>query len=363
MLREVLKRQNKMEKEIQTLRKQVASNQTIAASTASQSHADNTRRARCQIREHEKRLEARKDKNTSGADDEEADNEGSKDELDDQHWDELLKAPEHLSPPLRSAKALLNHLEISAFRMLCGVGVKEKWPEVGELRINEKTNQPYFTPDFDQWAAEQLPNDLRHSSVHFNRKTIEWMAKETFRGFKAQAARERDEVKMAKQLENESNTRRHNRRTTKLKHLRLGAKLYAKLHGVDPMPLLENIDIVSDYASGPEDEDKESKADWKRMNSLTWGVEFEWLLEDIMGLYLNSLLERDLSRFGPKRFHASTRWNERPPIHVPWDFTIQRGYYEEFQDSWEFLMQQWYTRGDPEGFGKNTPQPEDETSG
>ncbi|TFK48586.1 hypothetical protein OE88DRAFT_1737822 [Heliocybe sulcata] len=93
MLREVLKHQNKMEKEIQTLRKQVASNQTIAASTASQSHADNTRRAHRQIREHEKRLEARKDKNTSGADDEEADNEGSKDKLDDQHWDELLKAP------------------------------------------------------------------------------------------------------------------------------------------------------------------------------------------------------------------------------------------------------------------------------
>ncbi|TFK48587.1 hypothetical protein OE88DRAFT_1737823 [Heliocybe sulcata] len=226
-------------------------------------------------------------------------------------------------------------------------------------------------------AAEQLPNDLRHSSVHFNRKMIEWMAKETFRSFKAQAARERDEVKMAKQLENERNTRRHNHRTT------------AKLHGVDPMPLLENIDIVSDYASGPEDEDKESKADWKRhmainlgydlnaMDPLEWKAfkvwecirpswhshEFEWLLEDIMGLYLNSLSERDLSRFGPKRFHASTRWNERPPIHVPWDFTIQRGYYKEFQDSWEFLMQQWYTRGDPEGFGKNTPQPEDETSG
>ncbi|KZT27118.1 hypothetical protein NEOLEDRAFT_1176910 [Neolentinus lepideus HHB14362 ss-1] len=299
----------------------------------------------------------------------------------------------NLPPHLHAAKNFLQ-----AFQHLCGVTSSQNWPSIDELREDD-----YYTPDFDEDVTHatnsaickrvaesvytelkglrELPDELRHPDVYFSCRTIEEMAKATYRGFRDQAKAQRSDAKAQKRKRNKRNTRRYQRRFHMLDHLLSVVPEYIKQYGHDPTPILE-VDVISDYASGPDSDDNEPQHMWKARMGAQLGVDIrkvdkqmwtditcwehiipEWrseevgtILERLQHLHVLSLDENARKKFQAYRVYRTGRSTTTPPAYVPWNFAISEQWWNDHRPSWKKQTRKWYSRGDPLGFGKNDPQ-------
>ena len=126
--------------------------------------------------------------------------------------------------------------------------------------------------------ANWEPRELFTSAYSWNREDLVIFAKDSFRGFKEAYKGQIDAEKQAKLMENERSNRRAGRRREvsvflripvltltgiqKVTRRRKAIPKYIELHARDPSQLLCE-SHMSDDASGPEDEDEESRDDWK----------------------------------------------------------------------------------------------------
>jgi hypothetical protein len=123
------------------------------------------------------------------------------------------------------------------------------------------------------------PAVLMAKGVWFNKSTIVELAKTSFRGFKTTALAQRDAGKRRQFGQNQRNTKLRDRRklvgsitylncysihsnsAQQFEHLLTAVESYIQLGGQDPTDLLCE-EMMSDYASGPEDA-AESHEAWK----------------------------------------------------------------------------------------------------
>ncbi|EPQ57915.1 hypothetical protein GLOTRDRAFT_126408 [Gloeophyllum trabeum ATCC 11539] len=305
----------------------------------------------------------------------------------------------NLPPHLRAAR---NFLQCQVFRRLCGVSKSTAWPSIDETRTNPETDEEYYTPDFDEDVThatnsaickrvaevvyselkglQEPPDELRHADVFYSRRTIEEMAKNTYRGFREQAKGQRNDSKARKRKRNKRNTRRYQHRFHTLTHLPTMVPEYIKVYGQDPTPLLE-IDVLSDYASGPDSDDNEPQHMWKARMGTKVGVDVrkvdkemwagttfwehiapEWcsdevttILDRLQRLFLLSLDKNRRKKYLAYRVYRTGRTTTAPPAFVPWDFAISEDWWNTHGPSWKKEIKRWTLRGDPEGFGSNDP--------
>ncbi|TFK52673.1 hypothetical protein OE88DRAFT_1807545 [Heliocybe sulcata] len=404
----MLDRQNQLQQQLDHVRcdmSQQSQHHTVPTLRGG-SKAATTRR----LRQKHQRMQANNGIDPEDADDEDDDpdhqqTEEERDEARDAHrWRELVDGP--LTVPQQKAKLLLQRLERTKFRELTGVKKGDIWPDVDEVRNHVVDGQEveYYTPDFDEdvthatntaickrvastvyqevKAYKKQPGELCHPDVYFNERTIEELAKTTYRGFRDEARTQRDEERQQRKRSNQSRTRQYERRVLKLGHLKEMVPTYIERYGNDPSPILHP-DILSDYASGPDAETSESKRRWKiRMGAklgydyksipkIAWAkMEFwehiipEWrsdeattIVNRLHRLYLKSLDSKALKRYKAYRIIDSNRTSKIPPAisPSPWDFTISMKWWDAEGKKWKKETLNWFTRGDPEGFGSRAP--------
>ncbi|KZT27347.1 hypothetical protein NEOLEDRAFT_1176773 [Neolentinus lepideus HHB14362 ss-1] len=304
----------------------------------------------------------------------------------------------NLPPHLQAAKNFLQHFQCQAFRHLCGVNSSQNWPSIDEPREDD-----CYTPDFDEDVTHatnsaickrvadsvytelkglrELPDELRHPNVYFSCRTIEEMAKATYHGFRDQAKAQHNDAKSQKRKRNKRNTQRYQRRSHTLNHLLSVVPEYIKQYRCDPTPILE-IDVISNYASGPESDDNEPQHMWKAHMGAQLGVDIrkidkkmwadticwehivpEWrseevgtILDRLQHLHVLSLDENARKKYQAYRMYRTGQSTTTPPTYVPWDFAISEKWWNDHHPSWKKQTHKWYSRGDPEGFGKKDPQ-------
>ncbi|KAI0366610.1 hypothetical protein BV20DRAFT_1124089 [Pilatotrama ljubarskyi] len=304
-----------------------------------------------------------------------------------------------LSPMQQKAISDIQPVIIRQFRLATGVSKKESWPQWGvpretefmpvnfEANVNESVNPALFNR-----VAELAMQELKQHST----KYVSWMnapdvklthgvlceaAKKTFRNFKKQYGAQFDEEKKKKLVENERASRRLNRRKAKSANLLTSVPAYIDRHGVDPTPFLVQ-DMMSDDASGPEDAVVEDVAAWKRRMAQNCGMGgksdtqlknttfFErispnWrsesltdILHELWEIFMSTVPAR-VARAMAERVSGTGRASDDPPLYSPFNFGINRLWYEEFKDKHpqRTYLRDWYTYPDPPGFGDNSDAP------
>ncbi|KZT18085.1 hypothetical protein NEOLEDRAFT_1184603 [Neolentinus lepideus HHB14362 ss-1] len=381
-------RQTELEAKINSVHTEVTQAQ-IHTFNNGPSKAPRTREIRSK-QDRMRRREEPSDESDSDEDDGEQDIQGSF------KYKTLLQS--NLPPHLHAAKNFLQRFQRQAFWHLCGVNSSQNWPSIDEPREDD-----YYTPDFDEDVTHatnsaickrvaesvytelkglrELPDELRHPDVYFSCRTIEEMAKATYCGFRDQAKAQRTDAKAQKRKHNKRNTRRYQRRFHTLNHLLSVVPEYIKQYGHDPTPILE-VDVISDYASGPESDDDEPQHMWKARMGAKLGVDVrkvdkkmwadticwehiipEWrseevgtILDRLQHLHVLSLDENARKRYQAYRVYRTGRSTTMPPTFIPWDFAISKKWWDDHHPSWKKQTCKWYSRGDPEGFGKHDPQ-------
>ncbi|KZP32745.1 hypothetical protein FIBSPDRAFT_943744 [Athelia psychrophila] len=310
-----------------------------------------------------------------------------------------------LSKRGKAAKNKLAKLVGAKFREICGVHGKQSWPLTNSPpRMNTALNEVYYTPDFDQgvdhttnieifnrvsslvWRdvkkRKDRPEVLRADGVHFSRDTLFELAKTVFRGFKTIALASRNEEKNRALAVNRISTRRRDRRKLKFAQLLTAVPTYLELHQIDPSNLLCE-EMMSDYASGPEDEDVETKDEWKKRMGEKIGVDAEkmprhtyermvfweriraeWRSEELSQVFseLEATWWSSLSAAQRQKFvvHkiSSDRSSHVPPTKAPYNFGICKEWMAEWGNEYEDLLLDWGQYPDPPGFGENISESE-----
>ncbi|OJT14068.1 hypothetical protein TRAPUB_9380 [Trametes pubescens] len=201
------------------------------------------------------------------------------------------------------------------------------------------------------------------------------LAKVTFRGFKRNYRGQTDSEVQTRLDDGARATRRLNRRKKKCANLKLAAPGYQAEYGVDPLELLVP-DMMSDDASGPEDENIESKIEWKcRMaqkagmvgrtdDELSKMVFFEvirpnWrsealtkVLHELWAVFWRALNIRSARAMTP-RIKSSDRTSDKPPQFSPYNFGINQAWYDAHKDkdTHAVFLRDWFSYPDPAGFG------------
>ncbi|KAF7973731.1 hypothetical protein HWV62_14298 [Athelia sp. TMB] len=319
----------------------------------------------------------------------------------------------------QQAKARLQKLVVRKFREICGVGANVPWPPVEPPRINTASGEPYYTPDFDEnvehrtnvevfnKVASLLMDDLKvrkdrppalqATGVWFNKHTIFNLAKMAHRGFKPKAMASRDAEKAAKHALNKQKTRHTDRRklvrtfgarehlliqlVQKFGQLLTAVDRYVELHQCDPTNLLCE-EMMSDYASGPEDEDIEVAEDWKLRMAKEQGVDGrrmpannfekmvfwerihpEWRSEELTRVFVelesiwwSSLSVKERKKFVTIKVSTTGRSSSIPPAKAPYNFGICQEWLDQHKDEYTDMILDWGEYPDPPGFGTSAEE-------
>jgi hypothetical protein len=243
-------------------------------------------------------------------------------------------------------------------------------------------------------------------------------AKESFRGFKETYRGQINEAKKEKLALNGQNNRRTGRRK-EVGHfaLRLSGALtrhqkvsrrskavstYIGLHDCDPSPLLIE-SHMSDDASGPDEEEGESREVWKRRmaqeKNFRPGIDIEQLkfletvkpewrsekvslllprelalkwhtvtqlgaiFHDLHDIWWNSLKSRQKEKHQAWIVNTTGRSSSAPPIDAPYDFGINREWWTTAQEKYSDVLGDWYTYGNPEGFDDDEVEENEQADG
>ncbi|CDO72858.1 hypothetical protein BN946_scf185002.g43 [Trametes cinnabarina] len=344
------------------------------------------------------------DDSTSDEDDDVVYNpDGSAAEKDDVDPLVLLQLNTHsLSPMQKKALSKIQTSVTTAFRETTGVLASDQpWPRWSKdgvfpgMAVNfEATVEHCVNRALFRRVAEVAMQDLKkHAPVH-----ADWMsasdvkltlgllfevAKRSFRGFKRVYKAQFDEEQRNQLNANARAARWLNRRRKKCSNLLKVTAMYMEKHGVDPTPLIVQ-EMMSDEASGPEDEATESQAEWKRRMADCAGVTkktdeqlakmvfFEavhpnWrsealtqILHELWSLFWQAVSTRTARAMTP-RITDTDRQSDEPPQTAPYNFGINQDWYEQFKDSntHKVALKDWMNYPDPEGFGENAEVPDD----
>ncbi|KAJ7443280.1 hypothetical protein FB451DRAFT_950517, partial [Mycena latifolia] len=286
------------------------------------------------------------------------------------------------------------------FRSVCGVTAKDAWPDPNILRVNEVTNEIYLTPFFDFGVTDPrniqiftavaiqvendfqdeacLPEGLANCGATWGVDVYKKMAKESFPNYRRQWNTAHDPAAAAKKQVNDQNNRVRGRRFTKAQQHQTVVDQYVVNKQLDPKVIrdLMNEEHMSDEASGPEDETRESFANWKvrmarRSNKgdLTpdqlaeshfvevleaeWrSPEFSALNFDIHETWWDSLTPHQKGNLKFIRVRGTGRRSSRIPKLAPYNFGINQEWLERhrFDPRYQEMLSDWNTHGNPPGF-------------
>ncbi|KAH9918948.1 hypothetical protein B0H21DRAFT_827486 [Amylocystis lapponica] len=286
-------------------------------------------------------------------------------------------------------------------RRLTGVMVKEIWPKWTNpmpVRLEPETGTPYLTPNFEEtirhpdnkaiidrtvsvlWFEKHNPM-IAHEVLVANaevvtRAVLHGIAQTTWRGFKEAYKAQHSEIHMQKQLVGAQNARRYLRRKHKCAHLATAVPAYQERHGVDPSDLIA-IELMSDDRSGPEDEG-EPEYEWKQRMAKALGMtevedsildtlvffekikpnwhsdEYSAILHELWDIHWSSITPKQKKEYR-LRVTTSGRSTNEAPAETPYDFGINKTWYEEYKDKDQYkkLLADWYKYPDPPGFGSH----------
>ncbi|KAL1937069.1 hypothetical protein VTO73DRAFT_15138 [Trametes versicolor] len=281
-----------------------------------------------------------------------------------------------------------------AFRQTTGVlSTKTEWPQWSsdvdedsfpgmpvnfEGTVEHPVNRTLFTritaKNISMHAAWMNARDVKLTS-----SLLLELAKVAFRGFKRNYKGQTDSEVQTRLDDGARATRRLNRRKKKCVNLKCAAPAYAAKYGVCPMELLVP-DMMSDDASGPEDEEVESKVAWKRRmaeksgmvgrtdDELSKMVFFEvirpnWrsealsqILHELWAMFWKDLNIRSARTMTP-RIKNTDRTSDKPPQFSPYNFGIDQTWYNAHKDknTHAVFLRDWFSYPDPAGFGENAP--------
>ncbi|KAI0351885.1 hypothetical protein OH77DRAFT_1438988 [Trametes cingulata] len=220
--------------------------------------------------------------------------------------------------------------------------------------------------------------------VNVSQALIFALAKITWSGFKRVFDAERDEEKAKALARNARSSRWALRRDQKCHSLARAVDLYKQRHGgVDPTPLLD-VSMMSDEASGPEEDGGETKDEWKARMAECLGMGeldpavfkalqvFEvirpnWrsdaytaVLQELREIYASTLTAKQ-AQCMIFRVRTSGRTSDDPPAAAPYNFGYKSEWYEEFKekDTHCVHLGDWGNYEDPPGFGANAGMPDE----
>ncbi|TBU58454.1 hypothetical protein BD310DRAFT_906507 [Dichomitus squalens] len=286
----------------------------------------------------------------------------------------LLKTRhEDLDLVQRQARRIVLNIVGQQFRLVTGVSKHDKWPKWGQ----------------------QMPGMANHSVIH-----VTWMnapnvkltysllrecAKTSFRGFRAAYNSQVDQEKARQCKKNERASRWQNRRNKKSDNLYSVAPRYLELHGVDPGHLV-TADLMSDEASGPEDDSNEDAVmEWRRQMAEKAGITgksdsqlaklsfFEvirpnWRSDELTKIHRelaeihNSSLHLKSLRIMVEHVRDTRRSSDKILGYAPFNFGVNIEWYERMKETDSRFLGDWMKHPDPPGFGENTTPTDDGTS-
>ncbi|KAF7349155.1 hypothetical protein MVEN_01437800 [Mycena venus] len=261
------------------------------------------------------------------------------------------------------------------FRGECGVQ-RPDWPETAVVRVNPATGVKYHRT-VDKGMKDKRPPGVPETAV-WNSRLLLKCAKQSFRTCKASWKKAHDAEAAKRAAVNERNTRRYRRRCTKYAHIETQIDAYAAKLRVPPsvMKDLLSQELLSDEASGPEDEAEEAfyaskvrmAAAAGRKNLTAAALKNEHFVEvfecpwrsdelSIISSSMQTLYTTALNASGGapiKYTRVSTpthRKSSRIPRISPWDFGISSQWLEEQRNNPEVSssLWDWGNHGNPKG--------------
>ncbi|KAH9851418.1 hypothetical protein C2E23DRAFT_886589 [Lenzites betulinus] len=286
-----------------------------------------------------------------------------------------LVSPQHrqdLSALQRQALSKCQAVVQAAFREVTGVlTAKDPWPKWTES---------------EEWTGPGIAKDAATHAVWMNAPDVKLtigllikVAKATFRGFKTVFLAQEDTAAKERLDANARASRWLNRRRKKPKNYRSAIPTYMEIYGgADPTDLVIP-DLMSDEASGPEDDDTESLTQWKRRMAEKDGstgmsddvlrkkqyletVKPNWRSDELTEIYHNlcklwydALSVRFATAMTP-RISNLNRATNTPPPYAPYNFGINQTWFDEYKDepTYKILLRTWGKYPNPPGFGTNT---------
>ncbi|KAF7377326.1 hypothetical protein MSAN_00153400 [Mycena sanguinolenta] len=299
-------------------------------------------------------------------------------------------------------------LSTKLFRGACGVKGRD-WPDPDTIRINPSTGVRYLSPVFPEdvnhprnhaicvAVAAIVGEELKSKKPAGIPQTAKWTddllfkcAQNSFRACK-ESWKKGEKEENAKRAEiNERSNRWYRRRCTKMLHIKSQLDAYAEKHGL-PAHVMQHLlteQLLSDEASGPEDEDESFDA-WKVRMATAYGLtvltpaalkkeqflevlkcpwrsdELSEISHELQALYDASLKTTASGNPKYKRVITPTQrtW-DRIPYVAPWDFGISAEWLDaQRRDPASApLVHDWGKYGDPEGFGAQAMSADSTTS-
>ncbi|KAM5538511.1 hypothetical protein V8D89_007844 [Ganoderma adspersum] len=226
-------------------------------------------------------------------------------------------------------------------------------------------------------SRSQLHADWMNApSVKLTLRVLCEFAKKTFRGFKVQYAAQLDIEKAQQLRKNERNSRWQSRRNTKCEKLLSMVDAYTEKYGIDPTDLLTP-DMMSDEASGPEDDDEGSEAEWKRKMAAKAGIsgrsdaqlakmsffevvkpdwrsdELSKIFHELWELFWDSASTRAIRTMTTRVRDTERSSGDRIPLVAPYNFGINVEWYNAHKVTSRKYLKDWFKHPDPQGFGTN----------
>ncbi|KAJ7793369.1 hypothetical protein B0H14DRAFT_2622938 [Mycena olivaceomarginata] len=275
------------------------------------------------------------------------------------------------------------------FRGACGVRGTE-WPDTAAVRVNPATGVKYLSPFFECDVTDPRNHAIcvavagtvdREMKVLIPRRTNRppgvpetavWdsrlllkSAKQSFRTCKASWKKVYDAEAAKRAAINDRNTRRYRRRCTKYTHVKSQIDAYAAKLRI-PRSVVEDLlsqELLSDEASGPEDDADETFDAWKVRMAAAAGhknltpaalkkehfvevFECPWRSDET--LYTTALNASGGAPIKYTRVPTSThRKSSYIPSISPWDFGISSQWLDEQRNNPE--LSNWGTHGNPTG--------------
>ncbi|KAF7368243.1 hypothetical protein MVEN_00144400 [Mycena venus] len=169
------------------------------------------------------------------------------------------------------------------FRAACGVKGRD-WPDPEDIRINPTTGVKYLSPFFEcdvtdprnhaicLAVANQVDNEMKLHRPSGVPESAVWTsamllrcAKQSFRACKDSWKKVQNEAAAKRAAMRERDSRLYRRRCTKFARIETQIEAFATRFNI-PVSVVEDLltqELLSDEASGPEDEAEESFAAWK----------------------------------------------------------------------------------------------------
>ncbi|KAJ7811037.1 hypothetical protein B0H13DRAFT_2384176 [Mycena leptocephala] len=283
-----------------------------------------------------------------------------------------------MHPTVKAARSALQGLVSQNLRTVIGVP-GTIYPDFGVQRINPTTQERFLDPAFEETVAHatnsiliaevvrQVEANLARGPAFYpagleakgfafkwDRKLLFDMTKQSFRSCKTQWRQHVDAKAAQANAVNQQKNRLRDRRLTKTKQLQRAVEKFAAKYDLDPKDVMELLheQLMSDEASGPENEDTRGLAAWKTRMAYTNGY------DDVSAAALAKLNFLEVLEAPWRSDEMSNSLHELAQIAynlLPAKDKKNIRYERMYKDDPEYkhLLADWGSYDDPVGFGTN----------